>query len=44
MVLNLHIGDAFSAIVNYMLNNWEPFFDGISAIINFIAGGIDAIL
>lgn len=44
MVINLHIGDAFSAIVNYMLANWEPFFDGVAAIINFLAGGINTIL
>ncbi len=44
MALDLHIGDGVSSIVQYMLDHWEPLFDVVAAIINFLAGGIDDIL
>lgn len=44
MVLNLHIGEGVTVAVNFMLNNFEPLFNTISAIISFIAGGLTAVL
>ncbi|MDX1804888.1 MAG: proline/glycine betaine ABC transporter permease [Alcanivorax sp.] len=42
--MNLHIGDAVSAAVDYMLAHFQPLFDAISAVIHFLTGGISDIL
>jgi glycine betaine/proline transport system permease protein len=44
MAFSLHIGEGITIAVNYMLDNWEPFFDAVSAIINFLAQGFTTIL
>ncbi len=35
--VNLHIGDGFNIVIDWMQVHFEPFFDGIAAIISFIA-------
>ena len=41
-VINLHIGDAFTALVNYMQTNFGGFFDAIAAVISFVADNLTA--
>lgn len=41
---SMHIGEGLSFVVNYMLDNWGPFFDVVRAIINFITNYITEFL
>ena len=42
LIVNLHIGDGFAALVDYMQDHFEAVFDGIAATINFVAESLTA--
>ena len=40
-MIELPIGEVFENIVNWMTDNWEPFFDGISWFVNLIVSSLE---
>lgn len=43
-MVELDIGGAFEALVNWLQVNFEPFFDAVSAVISAVIGGLEAAL
>lgn len=39
--MNLHIGEYFEIGVNWLKDAWEPFFDGVSAIVNALINSLE---
>lgn len=42
--MNLDIGDAFDALIQWLQNNFEPFFDAVTVIISATITGLEEIL
>ncbi len=42
-MFELPIGEVFENIVNWMTDNWEPFFDGINWFVDFIVSSLETL-